>query len=174
MRIYTLEEKPILAWTYANISESYEWYNKSKSDDEAENKILMRRIILADKQAGAQSAVGAYFISINDEANIQANTMWFTVDTALQWHIYLKFYGAAIDSKDNPHLTMGERLALAMQRVPKIGEDVTILSKAVEKGIIDLNWEDYIVDNEGRRRTNPKNSEVIKTFLSSLKDDAKN
>ena len=173
MRIYTLEEKPILTWCYKNIMASFEWFNKSKTADENENKVLMGRIILADKQAGAQSAITAHFIQTKDLPNIKANTQWYRVDTALQWRIYLKFYGDAIDSINNPHLTMGERLRMAMRRIPTIGDEVEALSKALEKGCIDLLWEDFIDGPGGQIKTNPKNNEVIKQFIHALDEDEK-
>jgi hypothetical protein len=82
----------------------------------------MRRVILADKQAGAQCAITAHFISIKDMTNIQRQTQWYSVDTDVQWRVYLKFYGATIDSINNPHLTMGERLTKAMFRIPVVGD----------------------------------------------------
>ena len=86
MRIYTLEENPITACK--NITASLEWFNKNKTRDEVENKVLMHRIILADKQAGAQSAVMAHYIKEMDLENIRRNTPWYMVDTTLQWKIY--------------------------------------------------------------------------------------
>ena len=133
----------------------------------------MGRIILADKQAGAQCAITAHFIQTKDLPNIKANTQWYMVDTALQWRIYLKFYGDAIDSINNPHLTMGERLRKAMRRIPTIGDEIEVLSKALEKGCVDLLWEDFVDGPGGQIRTNPKNNEVIKQFLNALDEDEK-
>jgi hypothetical protein len=41
VRVFQLKKKPILVWTYKNITASLEWFNESKGPSESENKILM-------------------------------------------------------------------------------------------------------------------------------------
>jgi hypothetical protein len=59
----------------------------------------------------------------------------------------------------------------AMSRIPDVGEEVEVLGTALEKGLLDLAWDDYIPDpkNPGEVIENPRNLEVIKQFVGSIK-----
>jgi hypothetical protein len=66
---------------------------------------------------------------------------------------------------------MLDRLMVAMCRIPDVGKEVEVLETALEKGLLDLGWEDYIPDSRhpGEITENPRNLEVIKQFLGSIK-----
>jgi hypothetical protein len=78
----------------------------------------MLRLIRTDKQAGAQCAVDAYFVRMNDIESIEEDVKWHTVHTALQWKIYFEFYCASVGDASNPDLTMLERLCRAINKPP--------------------------------------------------------
>jgi hypothetical protein len=44
---------------------------------------------------------------------------------------------------------MLDRLTVAMCRIPDVGKEVEVLKTALEKGLLDLGWEDYIPDPRG-------------------------
>ena len=49
--------------------------------------------------------------------------------------------------------------ALCVCRIPDVGEEVEVLGTALEKGLLDLAWDDYIPDprNPGEVIENPRN-----------------
>jgi hypothetical protein len=59
----------------------------------------------------------------------------------------------------------------AMSRIPDAGEEVEVLGTALEKGLLDLAWDDYIPNprHPGEVIENPRNLEVIKQFVGSIK-----
>jgi hypothetical protein len=106
----------------------------------------MTRIIRGDRQAGAQSAVVSYFIKNKEWALVKKGVKWFDVHTDLQWIIYLNCYRAAVTDASNPDLPMLDRLIAAMVKIPDVGKEVEVLGTALEKGLLDLGWDDYIPD----------------------------
>jgi hypothetical protein len=76
----------------------------------------MLRLIRTDKQAGAQCAVNAYFVRINDIESIEEDVKWHTVHTTFQWKIYFVFYCASVGDARNSDLTMLERLCQAINK----------------------------------------------------------
>jgi hypothetical protein len=144
-RIFTSEEKRIDEWKYSVIVAAREWFYQHKTDDEAYNKQLMTRIIREDKQARAQSAVVSYFIKKKMWDIVKKGVKWYDVQTDLQWTIYLDCYRAAVTDPRNPNLPMLDRLMAAMSRIPDVGEEVEVLGTASEKGLLDLAWDDYII-----------------------------
>jgi hypothetical protein len=170
-RIFTSEEKRIDDWSYACILSAREWFYQHKTGDEAYNKQLMTRIIRGDKQAGAQSAVVSYFIKNKEWSLVKKGIKWFDVHTDQQWIIYLDCYRASVTDPSNPNLPMLDRLMAAMRKIPDVGREVEVLGTALEKGLLDLSWEDYTPDprHPGEVIENPRNLEVIKQFLGSIK-----
>jgi hypothetical protein len=61
---------------------------------------------------------------------------------------------------------MLDRLIAAMVKIPDVGKEVEVLGTALEKGLLDLGWDDYIPDPKypGEVVENPRNLEVIKQF----------
>jgi hypothetical protein len=170
-RIFTSEEKRIDDWNYACILAAREWFYQHKTNDESYNKQLMTRIIRGDKQAGAQSAVVSYFIKNKEWSLVKKGVKWYDVHTDLQWIIYLDCYRASVTDPSNPNLPMLDRLMAAMCKIPDVGKEVEVLGTALEKGLLDLGWADYIPDprHPGEVTENPRNLEVIKQFLNSMK-----
>jgi hypothetical protein len=131
----------------------------------------MTRIIRGDRQAGAQSAVVSYFIKNKEWNLVKKGVKWYDVHTDLQWTIYLDCYRAAVTDPSNPNLPRLDRLMAAMCRIPDVGKEVEVLETALEKGLLDLGWENYIPDprHPGEVIENPRNLEVIKQFFGSIK-----
>ena len=121
----------------------------------------MTRIIRGDKQAGAQSVVVSYFIKKKSWVIVKKGIKWYDVQTDLQWTIYLDCYRAAVTDPSNPNLPMLDRLMAAMSRIPDVGEEVEVLGTALEKGLLDLAWDDYIPD--------PKNPGKLLRILGTWK-----
>ena len=171
LRIFTSEEKRIDDWSYLSIHAAREWFYQNRTEDEVYNKQLMKRIIRGDRSAGAQSAVVSYYIRKKDWALVKKGIKWYDVNTDLQWLIYLDCYRAAVTDLSNPNLPMLDRLIGAMSKIPTVGKEVEVLGSALEKGLLYLQWMDYIPSprDPAELVENPRNLEVIKQFLNNIK-----
>jgi hypothetical protein len=82
--------------------------------------------------------------------------------TDQQWIIYLDCYRASVTDPSNPNLPMLDRLMAAMCKILDVGREVEVLGTALEKGLLDLSWEDYI--------PNPRHPREVTENLRNLEE----
>jgi hypothetical protein len=99
----------------------------------------------------------SYFIKNRKWSLVKKGVKWYDVHTDLQWTIYLDRYRASVKDPSNHNLPMLDRLMAAMCRIPDVGKKVEVLWTAIEKGLLDLGWEDYIPDPRHSGEVNPEN-----------------
>jgi hypothetical protein len=135
----------------------------------------MLRLIRIDKQDGMQAVVNAYFKRMEDWKSLEDKVQWHTLHTDLQWKCIMECYCASVNDPSNPLLTMLEGLCLAMHRAPKVGSEISVLALALEKGIVELRWQDYLprVPGQLRRTPNPKNKDIFSQFLDNFEGSPK-